>query len=97
MFKIALIATVVAMTFTTTANAADGKTIVEKACTACHAAGVANAPKIGDKAAWEARKAKGTDVLLASIKNGLNAMPPGGMCNDCTDDDYKAAIAFMSK
>jgi len=97
MFKTALMATVVTMTLTTTANAADGKEIVEKACTGCHAVGVANAPKIGDKAAWDSRKTKGIDILLASVKNGLNAMPPGGMCNDCSDDDYKAAIAYMSK
>jgi len=93
----ALMATVVALTFSTTANAADGKAIVEKACATCHAVGVANAPKTGDKSAWDARKVKGIDVLLASIKNGLNAMPAGGMCNDCSDDDYKAAIAYMSK
>ena len=81
----------------TSAQAADGKAIVEKACTACHAVGVANAPKIGDKAAWDTRKAKGIDALLVSVKGGLNAMPPGGMCTDCSDDDYKAAIAYMSK
>ncbi len=80
-----------------TALAADGKAIVDKACQACHATGVANAPKVGDKAAWAERNAKGIDTLLASVKGGLNAMPPGGMCNDCSDDDYKAAINYMSK
>ncbi len=92
-----LISAVFAIAATSSVQAADGKAIVEKACQACHAAGVADAPKIGDKAAWDARKAKGIDALLASIKGGLNAMPPGGMCTDCSDDDYKAAIAFMSK
>jgi len=81
----------------TSVHAADGKAIVEKACTACHTAGVADAPKVGDKAAWDLRKAKGIDALLSSVKNGLNAMPAGGMCADCSDEDYKAAIEFMSK
>jgi cytochrome c5 len=67
-----------------------------KACVVCHAAGVANAPKFGSAADWQPRLAKGADKLLASVKNGLNAMPPRGMCNDCSDADYKALIAYMS-
>jgi cytochrome c5 len=41
--------------------------------------------------------AKGMDVLVQSVNNGLNAMPPKGMCFDCTDDDYKALIEYMAK
>ena len=33
----------------------------------------------------------------AICKNGLNAMPPKGMCFDCTDDEYKALIEYMAK
>jgi cytochrome c5 len=39
----------------------------------------------------------GIDTLVATVKTGKNAMPPGGMCTDCTDDDYKNAIEYMSK
>ena len=67
-----------------------------KTCSICHGSGVANAPKFGDAAQWQPRLAKGTDALLASVKNGLNAMPPRGMCMDCSDADYKALIDFMS-
>ena len=67
-----------------------------KSCQVCHASGAANAPKTGDVAAWEPRMAKGMDTLLASVNNGLNAMPPKGMCFDCTDDDYKALIEYMA-
>jgi cytochrome c5 len=67
-----------------------------KSCAVCHAAGVAGAPKVGDAAAWEPRLAKGMDTLLTSVKNGLNAMPPKGMCFDCTDEDYKELIKYMS-
>lgn len=97
MFKKALIGAALAIAVSNSAIAADGKAIVEKACQTCHAVGVAGAPKIGDKAAWDTRNAKGIDALLVSIKDGLNAMPAGGMCADCSDDDYKAAIAYMSK
>jgi len=96
MKKLLLVASTVAM-FSTNIMASDGQAIFDKACKTCHAAGVANAPKPGDKAKWDPLLAKGMDTLIASVKNGLNAMPPKGMCNDCSDADYKAAIEFMVK
>lgn len=68
-----------------------------KSCAVCHATGAANAPKTGDAAAWEPRLAKGMDTLVASVSSGLNAMPPKGMCFDCSDEDYKVLIEFMAK
>lgn len=67
-----------------------------KSCVVCHASGVANAPKTGDAAAWKPRLAKGDDKLLASIKQGMTAMPPKGMCNDCSDAEYTALIHYMA-
>jgi cytochrome c5 len=67
-----------------------------KSCAVCHATGAANAPKTGDAAAWEPRLAKGMDALVASVSTGLNAMPPKGMCFDCSPEDYKALIEYMS-
>lgn len=67
-----------------------------KYCTVCHAAGVAKAPKLGSAEDWKPRLAKGMDNLVLSVKNGLGAMPPRGMCNDCSDADYKALIVYMS-
>ncbi len=67
-----------------------------KSCTTCHAAGIAGAPKTGDVEAWKPRMDKGMDALVASVNNGLNAMPPKGMCMDCSDDDYKALIEYMA-
>lgn len=67
-----------------------------RSCAACHAVGVAGAPKTHDVAAWEARLAKGMDALLSSVKNGLNAMPPTGLCADCSDDEYKELINYMA-
>lgn len=68
-----------------------------KSCAVCHASGAANAPKTGDVAAWEPRMAKGMEVLVQSVQNGLNAMPPKGMCFDCSDEDYAAMIDYMAK
>jgi cytochrome c5 len=68
-----------------------------KSCVVCHASGAANAPKTGDAAAWEPRLAKGMDAMMQSVENGLNAMPPKGMCFDCSAEDYQALIEFMSK
>ncbi|MBL8303961.1 MAG: cytochrome c5 family protein, partial [Ideonella sp.] len=63
-------------------------------CSACHAAGVAGAPKLGDKAAWAPRLALGVDGLTASVIKGKGAMPPrGGSAG--TDAEIKATVAYM--
>lgn len=67
-----------------------------KSCAVCHNTGAANAPKTGDAAAWEPRMAKGMEALVLSVNKGLNAMPPKGMCFDCTDDEYKEIITYMA-
>ena len=73
----------------------DGQKIYQASCQACHVAGVAGAPKQGDKEAWAPRIAKGNDAMLSSVKNGLNAMPPMGACMSCSDEDLRAAIAYL--
>jgi cytochrome c5 len=65
-------------------------------CFVCHSSGVAGAPKTHDVAAWQPRMEKGMPVLIMSVKNGLNAMPPTGMCSDCTDEEYTAMIEYMA-
>lgn len=72
-----------------------GEEIFNSKCMACHANGVAGAPKPGDAAAWGPRAEAGIDALLASAKAGKNAMPPMGTCMDCTDAELKAAIEYM--
>lgn len=72
--------------------------VVAKHCGACHTAGVLDAPKIGDAAAWKARAeaAGGLDGILATAISGINSMPPKGTCADCSDDELRAAIEKMS-
>jgi cytochrome c5 len=96
--KKALLAALVAGLFAgATAQAAGIEDKYSKSCGACHASGAAGAPKKGDKAAWAARLKKGEAALVKSVKNGYNAMPPKGLCMDCSDADYKALIKFMTR
>lgn len=77
------------------AHAADGKAVYDKTCVTCHASGVANAPKFGDKAAWAPRIATGKEALLGSVVKGKGAMPPKAGAANLSDDDLKAAIDYM--
>lgn len=77
------------------ANAGDGKGTYDKACSVCHAAGVANAPKLGDPAAWKDRIAKGKETLYTHALKGFNAMPPKGGNMSLSDADVKAAVDYM--
>jgi cytochrome c5 len=83
--------------FSASAISAD-QTVIDKynkSCIACHSSGAAGAPKTGVEAEWASRIGKGTDALVASVVNGMNAMPPKGMCFDCSNDDFKALIDYM--
>jgi len=72
-----------------------GEQVYNTACHTCHAAGVAGAPKVGDKAAWSPREAKGKSELYKSAQSGFKAMPPKGLCMDCSNDELKAAVDYM--
>lgn len=93
-FKMALAA--VAVMGLSSTVLADGEDTYKKTCFACHEQGVAGAPKFGDKEAWKPRIETGMDALLNSVKNGKNAMPAKGTCSDCSDDELKAAIEYMT-
>ncbi len=74
-----------------------GDTIYSQFCFACHATGVAGAPVLGNAGEWAPRLAKGDDVIWVSVTKGLNAMPAMGTCMNCSDEELKAAVAYMSK
>jgi Cytochrome c5 len=71
-----------------------GEKLFKSACIACHMAGVAGAPKVGDKAAWSALEAKGMDALMQSTLNGKNAMPPKG-ATQADEATLRAAVEYM--
>ncbi len=76
-------------------DAAKGKSVYDAACMACHAAGVAGAPKTGDKAAWAPRLKTGKDALYVAAIKGKGAMPAKGGNASLSDADIKAAVDYL--
>ena len=77
------------------AAAGAGEALYKQACTACHAAGVAGAPKSGDKAAWAPRIKTGIDAMTASVIKGKGVMPARGG-SAASDADIRAAVEYMA-
>ncbi|MBI3528792.1 MAG: cytochrome c5 family protein [Betaproteobacteria bacterium] len=76
-------------------GAGAGKKLYDTVCMACHAAGIAGAPKTGDKAAWKPRIASGKEALYNSALHGKNAMPAKGGLASAPDVDVKAAVDYL--
>jgi cytochrome c5 len=76
-------------------DASKGKATYGSTCVVCHGAGVAGAPKVGDKAAWAPRIKTGMDVLHAAALKGKGAMPPKGGNASLPDADVAAAVDYM--
>lgn len=76
-----------------------GEEVFNMACMACHGAGVAGAPKYGDKAAWGPRIAKGMDTLhkhsLEGFQGTAGFMPPKGGRADLADKSIMNAVDYM--
>jgi len=79
---------------------ASGEAVYNQTCQVCHAAGVAGAPKLGDKTDWGPRIAQGKDTLyqhaLAGFTGKKGVMPPKGGNTALPDADVKAAVDFMA-
>jgi cytochrome c5 len=80
---------------TKAADAAVAPPLYAQVCQACHVAGVAGAPKFGDKAAWAPRVGQGVDALTAVVIAGKGAMPPKGGAAAASEADIKAVVAYM--
>lgn len=72
-----------------------GEEIYKTNCSACHASGAAGAPLFGDLSQWQPRIDKGMETMLANSINGINAMPPKGLCMTCSDEELEASIQYM--
>ncbi|MFW8566213.1 c-type cytochrome [Orrella sp. 11846] len=72
-----------------------GARIYKRGCFACHASGAAGAMKLGDKKAWAPYIARGMDSLMEGAINGKGAMPPRGGMGKVSDDELRAALAYM--
>jgi cytochrome c5 len=73
-----------------------GTEVYKAVCSACHTAGVAGAPKMGDKAAWSARIAQGYDTLVAHAIGGIRGMPAKGGNPDLDDIEVARAVAYLA-
>ena len=77
-----------------------GKSVYGKTCAMCHAAGVAGAPKPGDKTEWGPRIAQGKDTLYKHAIEGYTGskgmMPAKGGSANLTDAEVKAAVDYMA-
>lgn len=82
-------------------DVAQGEQVYNSTCAACHAMGVAGAPKLGDKAAWAPRIAQGEQVMFQHAKMGFQGktgfMPPKGGNAALTDEQLRAAIDYMTR
>ena len=84
---------------TAATSAAGGEGVYKNACVACHGAGIAGAPKTGDKAAWTARIAQGKpklyDHAILGYQGKAGVMPAKGGNAALADADVKSAVDYM--
>lgn len=73
-----------------------GEQIVKEVCQTCHGAGLLNAPKVGDPAAWKPRLAQGEKTLIAHAINGIRAMPARGGNPSLSDAEVARAVVWMA-
>ncbi len=73
-----------------------GQQVFESTCSACHTAGVAGAPKIGDEAAWAPLIQQGYESLLKNAINGIGAMPPKGGNASLDDFEVERAVVYIA-
>ena len=92
-----LLAIGVLIPFSSVQATQDPEALYNRTCAACHAGQLPQAPKKGDRAAWEPRLAQGMEILVGHVTQGFKAMPPRGLCMDCSAEDYQAIIEMMSR
>ena len=72
-----------------------GEQVYQQACVACHASGVASAPKLGDQKAWAPLIAEGQHILTAHAWVGVRAMPAQGGAPDLSLEEFAKGVAWM--
>lgn len=78
----------------------NGEQVFGAVCKTCHEAGIAGAPKVGDKAAWAGPIKKGYETLVQHALNGFQepgkVMPPRGGNPDLSDIEVERAVVYMA-
>ena len=72
-----------------------GQAVYDQGCAACHTAGLAGAPMLGNLAQWEETTSKGLELLTNNAYSGYNAMPAKGMCMDCSETEIERSVQYM--
>ena len=73
-----------------------GEKIAQKNCALCHASGMMNSPKIGDKEQWAPRIAQGKEMLVNNAIKGIGVMPAKGGNTSLSDAEVAAAVVWMA-
>ncbi|MGH1470330.1 MAG: c-type cytochrome [Cellvibrionaceae bacterium] len=95
--KLMLIVPLLISSFAYTENNRDPEALFNSFCFSCHGTGWEDAPVIGDSYAWEERLEQGINVLIKHTVEGFNSMPPKGGCGNCTVEELKTVILWMSE
>jgi cytochrome c5 len=77
-------------------GARSGEAIVKATCSACHATGVAKAPKLGDKNDWGPHIKMGLSAMVQTAIKGKGGMPPKGGDTSLTEQEVTRAVIFMA-
>ena len=85
----------IALSLSSVANAQSGENTYKQVCVSCHAAGVLNAPKFGDKAKWAPLIAEGQVTLTAHAYFGIRGMPPKGGNPNLSIEGFADALVYM--
>ncbi|EUJ09748.1 cytochrome c5 [Methylophilaceae bacterium 11] len=73
-----------------------GEEVVKAVCSMCHAAGLMESPKLGDKGQWAPRIAQGYETLVKHAIEGIRNMPARGGNPDLSDTEVASAVAHMA-
>ncbi len=78
-------------------NDRGGAAVYQQVCAACHARGIAGAPRFGDRQAWQPRLEVGQPLLTAQAWIGVRAMPPRGGRDDLGLAEFARGAAYMAR
>lgn len=70
--------------------------VYQRSCASCHSIPATGAPQLGDARAWAPRVAQGREVLVEHTIHGFRAMPPLGLCSDCSEAQFVGLIEYMA-
>ena len=73
----------------------EGRAVYHEYCHICHGTGMPDVPQFGDVKHWQVRVGKGMEALYNAALYGVNAMPPMGLCDECSEAQIKSAVDYM--